>query len=289
MNDPNKKWPIGVFASVDKELGVVLDLACEVGVGTIHLRAPSRRARSVEATSELSQRLLSLGLKVTVVFAGFEGENYADLPTVKQTVGLVPASTRQERLAELKSIIDFTQLLEVDAIGLHLGFIPHNAAAPEFAALVETMSDVCQFAEKKGIHVHLETGQEPADVLLEFLRAVDRQNLFVNFDPANMILYGSGEPISALRKIGQYLRSVHCKDANWSDRPGETWGREMPLGEGAVDFAEYLQTLDFLGYTGPLTIEREIPCEPERQRAEIVRAIDLLNEVKTGLPERRAH
>ena len=65
------------------------------------------------------------------------------------------------------------------------------------------------------------------------------------------------------------MRSVHCKDAIWSDRPGETWGREMPLGEGDVNFAAFLSTLQQIGYDGPLTIEREIPHEPERQQAEL--------------------
>ncbi len=81
--------------------------------------------------------------------------------------------------------------------------------------------------------IHLETGQEPADVLLGFLETVDRPNLFINFDPANMILYGCGEPIEALKKVGKYVRSVHCKDGRWSDKPGETWGEETALGAGA--------------------------------------------------------
>ena len=274
------KWPIGVFASIDEGLGVDFDVAHELGVTTVHLHAPSRDSRTPEAARAFAERLQALSLRVTVVFAGFDGESYADIPTVKRTIGLVPVSTRQVRLADLKSIIDFTEILDVDATGLHIGFVPHNAADSEFAALLETTREACDYAAQKGIHIHLETGQEPADVLLEFLEAVDRPNLFVNFDPANMILYGCGEPIPALKKIGQYIRSVHCKDANWSDRPGETWGQEMPLGEGAVDFAEYLKTLDAIGYTGPLTIEREIPQDPDRQKAEIGQAVAMLDQLK---------
>ena len=72
--------------------------------------------------------------------------------------------------------------------------------------------------------MHLETGQETAEGLLQFIAGVERSNLFINFDPANMILYGTGEPIEALRKVGKYVRSIHCKDATWSDQPGVTWG-----------------------------------------------------------------
>lgn len=275
-----EKWPIGVFASIDEGLGVDLNVAHELGVTTVHLHAPSRDSRTPEAARAFTERLRALGLRVTVVFAGFEGESYADIPTVNRTIGLVPAATRQARLAELKSIIDFTDSLQVDATGLHLGFVPHDASDPEFGALIATTREACDYAANKGIHIHLETGQEPADVLLEFLLAVDRPNLFVNFDPANMILYGCGEPIPALKKIGPYVRSIHCKDANWSDHPGETWGQEMPLGEGAVNFAEYLKTLDAIGYTGPLTIEREIPQEPDRQKAEIGQAVALLERLR---------
>ena len=87
-------------------------------------------------------------------------------------------------------------------------------------------------------------------------------NLFVNFDPANMILYGCGDPIDALKKVGRYVRSVHCKDGKWAAQPGEEWGAEMPLGQGDVGMERFLRTLKEIGYDGPLTIEREIPQDP---------------------------
>ncbi len=98
-----------------------------------------------------------------------------------------------------------------------------------------------------------------------------------------MILYGVGNPIEALEVIGPYVRSVHCKDAKWAARPAEEWGQEVPLGEGDVGMETYLRTLDRLGYTGPLTIEREIPQEPVRQKAEIGRAVRLLDDLKSRI------
>jgi sugar phosphate isomerase/epimerase len=95
-----------------------------------------------------------------------------------------------------------------------------------------------------------------------------------------MILYGAGEPIPALEKLGSRVRSIHCKDATWSERPGETWGRETPLGEGDVDMGAFIETLKKIGYDGPLTIEREIPEEPARQKDEIGGAIALLERLK---------
>ena len=141
-----------------------------------------------------------LDMKFTVVFGGFEGESYADIPTVKRTVGLVPPETRAARLAEMKEIADFARLLGVDAVGLHLGFVPHEAADPVYGQAVAVVSDLCSHCNGLGQRVHLETGQESADTLLRFLSDTGCGNLFVNFDPANMILYGSGDPIEAFRK-----------------------------------------------------------------------------------------
>lgn len=273
-------WPMGVFTSVGSGLGLSMEVLRRLEIPTIHLHAPRKTERTPAHAASLVDRLRSMNVEVTCVFAGFAGESYADIPTVKATVGLVPLQTRAERAAELKEIIDFAAQLKVSAVGLHLGFLPHEASTAGYNQLVEVTRDLCDYALRQGQAIHLETGQEPAGVLLNFLGAVERQNLFVNFDPANMILYGCGEPLEALAAIGPHVRSVHCKDAKWSDRPGETWGTEVPLGEGDVDFSRFLQILANIGYSGPLTIEREIPQEPERQLIEVGRSVELLDQLK---------
>jgi sugar phosphate isomerase/epimerase len=275
-----EKWPIGVFASIDAGLGVRLEVARELGVPTIHLHTPSRPSRTPQRAAEFLDRLSELGIRITCLFGGFEGESYADIPTVNRTVGLVPRETRAARTAELKAIADFARELSVDAVGVHIGFVPHDPSDLDYRELIELTRGVCDHCSRNSQALHLETGQEPAEVLIRFLDDVGRDNLFVNFDPANMILYGAGQPLPALELLGTRVRSVHCKDAKWSDRPGETWGREVALGEGDVDFAAFLATLERIGYDGPLTIEREIAQEPERQKAEIGRAIDLLERLK---------
>jgi sugar phosphate isomerase/epimerase len=275
-----EKWPIGVFASIDAGLGVRLEVARELNVPTIHLHSPHRESRSPQRAEDFSSRLEQLGITVTVVFAGFEGESYADIPTVSRTVGLVPPSTRRERAIELKEIADFAKLLGVDKVGVHIGFVPHDRTSTEYREVLAVAREACDHLAKSGQSLHLETGQEPADVLLAFLNDVERENLFVNFDPANMILYGCGEPIPALKTLGRFVRSIHCKDATWSDQPGRTWGAEVPLGKGDVDFPAYLRTLAEIGYDGPLTIEREIPQDPGRQKAEIAGAVQLLERLR---------
>jgi sugar phosphate isomerase/epimerase len=276
----DKRWPIGVFASIDAGLGVRLEVAHELGVPTIHLHTPHAASRTPQRAAEFLRRLDELRITTTCVFGGFEGESYADIPTVKRTVGLVPPQTRAARVAELKEIADFTRRLNVDVVGVHLGFVPHDASHPDYREMIDLTRDICDHCARNRQALHLETGQEPVDVLIRFLDDVERDNIFVNFDPANMILYGAGEPLPALELLGSRVRSVHCKDATWSDRPGETWGREVPLGEGDVDFAAFLAVLERIDYEGPLTIEREIPQEPERQKAEIGRAIEMLQGLK---------
>jgi sugar phosphate isomerase/epimerase len=271
-----ENWAIGVFASIDAGLGVQLEVARELGVRTIHLHTPHADSRTAERAAEFKKRLADLGIAITVVFAGFEGESYADIPTVQRTVGLMPRGTRAARANELKEIADFARLLEVDAVGVHLGFVPHDKSDADYRELLQITRDICDHCGRNRQALHLETGQEPVDVLIAFLSDVERDNIFVNFDPANMILYGAGEPIPAIEALGSRIHSVHCKDATWSDKPGETWGAEVPLGEGDVDFELFLNTLKKIGYQGPLTIEREIPKEPARQKAEIGRAIELL-------------
>jgi sugar phosphate isomerase/epimerase len=278
-----ERWPIGVFTSIDAGLGVKLEVASELGISTIQLHAPSRATRTPENAERFLAKLDDLGIRLTAVFGGFEGESYADIPTVSETVGLVPPATRASRLQEMKEISDFARLLGCDVIALHLGFVPHDPTAALYQEVIEVTRQLCDHARENDQSVHLETGQETADGLLAFINDSKVDNLFINFDPANMILYGTGEPIEALRKVGKYVRSVHCKDALWSDEPGKTWGQEVPLGKGQVNIEAYLQALKEIGYTGPLTIEREIPQEPERQKAEIAHASDLLTEISRKL------
>jgi sugar phosphate isomerase/epimerase len=127
----------------------------------------------------------------------------------------------------------------------------------------------------------LETGQETASGLVDFIDDTKCDNLFVNFDPANMILYGTGEPIEALQTLGNRVRSVHFKDASWAKSPGKEWGEEVRLGDGDVDIKKYVETLKAIGYDGPLTIEREIPQEPERQKSEIGHAVSLIETLRS--------
>ena len=281
------KWPIGVFASVDAGLGVHLDVAQELGIPTVQLHSPHKTTRTPATAETFLGRCADSGITITCVFGGFEGESYADIDTCIRTVGLVPEETQAARLQEMKEISDFSRLLCCDALGLHIGFVPSDVGSVSYRRLVDTTRELLDHLAEKDQALHLETGQETADHLLEFIELVQRGNLFINFDPANMILYGTGEPIETLRRVGQHVRSVHCKDGVWAPegRRGKDWGREVPLGDGDVGMANYLRTLYELGYDGSLTIERETPEDREQQKADIGRAVRLLESLRDEILE----
>lgn len=279
-----EKWPIGVFASVDAGLGVHLNVVSELGIPTIHLHAPQPGNRTRETAEAFLAEANAAGTKVTAVFAGFGDESYADIATTARTVGLVPQASRSNRLEQTKEIAAFARFLGCEVVGMHIGFVP-EPEDEDYPRLVAVTRELLDELAGHGQKLHLETGQESADHLLQFIGDVERKNLFINFDPANMILYGTGDPITTLRRVGHLVRSIHCKDAKTAPENvrGTEWGQEVALGEGDVGMKRYLETLNQIGYDGPLTIEREIPQDPARQKADIGQAVDLLKQLKSEI------
>lgn len=204
------------------------------------------------------------------------GEDYTDIPAVARTVGLVPAHTRAGRIARTKAVSDVARALAIDSVACHIGFVPHEPGHLLYPEIRDAAKELCDYCGKNGQSFTLETGQEPARILLQFIADVDRPNLKINFDPANMILYGTGDPIEALDLLAKHVISVHCKDGDWPplDQP-EALGQERSLGEGSVDLPAFISKLKEIGYRGLLAIERENVPEPQRS-TDIRHAVSLL-------------
>jgi len=219
------------------------------------------------AAARWKQALAEEGFTVVTVFAAYDGESYADIPTVQQTVGFVPPATRAAREQRTFAVSDFAAELGVPAIATHIGCVPEDRASDVYTEVRDLVRRVCDHAAAHSQAFALETGQESAAELLDFLRAANRPNLGINFDPANMILYGTGDPIAALDTLAAHLMTVHCKDGDWPprDRPGAL-GEERPLGQGAVGIERFIAKLKQIGYRGPLTIEREASDPAQRMR-----------------------
>ena len=253
------KHPLGLFIAMDQEWPNRLKAAKDLNIPTARILAPPASERDIDF---IKKSFRDANIDITVVFCGFEGESYADIPTVKKSVGLVPKETRTERLDQAKRIADFAQDLNVSKTALHMGFIPEPHKA-DYQSVVDVAKELAEHCQSLGQDLLLETGQEKARILVQFIEDVNMPNLAINFDPANMILYGSGDPIKALTHLGKYVQGVHCKDAKWAEQPGEEWGLEVPLGQGDVKFMEFFTRLLSAGYCGPLTIEREIVGEQQ--------------------------
>ena len=216
---------------------------------------------------------------LVTVFAAYNGESYADIPTVQRTVGFVPAESRAEREQRTLAVSDFAAALGAPGIACHIGFVPEDRDDPDYVAVRDLVRRICDYAARHGQTFALETGQEPAEVLLRFLHDVQRPNLGINFDPANMILYGTGDPIEALDILAPHVLSVHAKDGDWPprDHPGAL-GTERPLGEGAVGMERFVAKLRDIGFRGPLNIERETEDQQERLR-DMRRGVELLRRI----------
>lgn len=268
---------LGVITRMKDEPRVALLAAKELGLSTVQLGYP-QHLNNAEGIAAIRKAEEETGVEITTVFCGFPGESYADIPTVRATVGLVPEETRPERVARVLEIAEFAYKIGVDRVAAHIGFIPEDANDPRYPALVQTVQGICDELGVRSQVFALETGQETAATLRRFIDDLKRNNIRVNFDPANMILYGNDNPIEAMPILADWIDGVHCKDGVWpteQQKAENKLGEETPLGAGDVNIPEWIKALLAIGFTGPLTIEREISGEQQKQ--DILKAVELLN------------
>ncbi len=254
-----------------------LEEICSLGVRCGQLGIPGDLPLDESVAAKWKSEIDAANFTVVTVVAAYNGESYADIPTVQRTVGFIPRATREEREERTREISDFAAALGVGGIACHIGFVPEDTTHPDYMAVCEMVRRVADHAATRGQTFALETGQEPAHVLQRFLKDVERTNVGINFDPANMILYGTGDPIEALKILGPQVLSVHAKDGDWPPRgKPDALGTERPLGHGSVDVPLFVKALKEVGFRGPLNIEREAENQEERI-SDIRKAVRLLN------------
>ena len=241
-------------ADADTNLGQLKSFGLHAG----QLGIPPSMACTPEAAAEWRAAIKAHGVSLSGAVCAYAGEDYSSMAHVHRTVGFTAPGYTAARIARTREISAFAAKLGLAALSCHIGFIPEDSAAPLYTDLLTIARELCDACAEHAQSFVLETGQESAATLLRFLEDVARPNLRVNFDPANMILYGSGDPIAALRLLSRHVLSVHCKDGHSPAAQGEL-GHECALGDGEVDFPAFLATLRDIGYTGLLTIEREEP------------------------------
>ena len=187
---------------------------------------------------------------------GCVGEDYSTLDSIRVTGGIAPDATWTQNWTNIRNTAALAQQLGLKLVTFHAGFLPHEEKDPTFARMLQRLAETADVFKAANITLGLETGQETAPVLVQLLQKLQRPNVGVNFDPANMILYDKGDPIAALRTLGPWIRQVHIKDARRTKVPG-TWGEEVVVGTGEVDWRAFFATLRQLNYTGDFVIERE--------------------------------
>ncbi len=200
--------------------------------------------------------LAKQGISIISGMVGCDGEDYTTLETIRRTGGVAPDATWPQNRKDLAAKAEIAARLGLKLVTIHAGFLPHDKADPDFVKMVGRLREVADLFAAKNIDICFETGQETAPALAQLLKALERPNVRVNFDPANMILYGKGDPIEALRTLAPWISGVHVKDAVATKVPG-TWGQEVPVGTGNVDWTAFCSTLVAVKFSGHLALERE--------------------------------
>jgi sugar phosphate isomerase/epimerase len=247
---------VGVFYWISDDAQATVAEIVDLGVEACQLAVTGERKLTPELVEAYRKALADANLSVATVFAAYEGERYDDIPTVVRTVGFMPRTTREARELRTREVIDFGAALGVGSFGCHVGFVPEDRNAPDYVEVRDVVRRIADYAASHWMTFSLETGQEPAELLLQFFRDVNRPNVKINFDPANMVLYGSGEPIQAYKLLAPHVVSIHAKDGDWPDpsTPG-AMGIEQPLGSGSVNIANFVHTVRASGFVGTINVE----------------------------------
>ncbi len=267
---------LGVFIPLNQEVEAEFAKVRDFGFPTCQLNGWDKRQFTNEIADRVVRASQEYAVEITSFWCGWEGPGIWDLVEGPLTLGLVPQAYRHERLKMLMAGSDFAKKLGVENLITHVGFIPENPNDPEYKSLVATLRYLAQYCGTNGQYFMFETGQETPVTLLRTIEDMGLDNVGINLDPANLILYGKGNPVDALDVFGQYVRGVHAKDGLYPTT-GRDLGEEVPLGQGKVNITALVARLTEIGYTGPLTIEREI--SGEQQVADIRAAKALLEKL----------
>lgn len=235
----------------------VLDILRQVGIDRVHLNLNPMLDHPAEVDLRLREWRDS-GVTFSAAMVGFQGEDYTSHASIHQTGGYVPEAWFEERFARTVAAGELCQKLGIGLLTTHAGFIPSRNDTKAFGVMVDRLRRVADALQNLRITLGFETGQETATTLADFLTELKRSNVVVNFDPANMLLYGKGDPVEAVGVLAPWIRHVHAKDARRRVPGPSGWeGDEVPLGQGDAKLAEVIGKLKENGYAGTVAIERE--------------------------------
>ncbi len=267
------KLRIGVFVSLTDNVREEIKKVHDFGLDSCQLGCWDTSAYKDDKVRTIKQAMQDYGVEVTSLWAGYPGEAAWNFQMGPQTIGFVPPETREIRVQALIAGAEFAAKLGVPTVTTHAGFIPENPKDPLYEGTIDALRRIAQKCKDLGLALCFETGQETPITLLRAMKDIGTDHLGVNLDPAHLLMYGKANPVDALDILGPYIKGVHAKDGEYPTDPDHL-GVEKPLGEGRVGFPELVAKLKSYGYSGALTIEREIAGD--QQIKDIQKAIEVL-------------
>ncbi len=253
-NTGKKPLRLGLIISIGKNPDGAMAKVHDLGLPTCQVFVDDFEPEQVRS---LRLALEKYGIEATSVVVGGPGKEVWDFYQGPLTIGLVPPETRAARLMHIKKASDFAKQCGIPAVQTHCGFIPENPNDQLYKETVTAIREVAVYCKRNGQNLRYETGQETPITLVRAIQDVGTDNQGVNFDFANLILYGKANPVDALELLGPYVQGIHAKDGLWPTNPRDL-GEEVPIGKGKVDFPRIIARLKELDYRGAVTIEREI-------------------------------
>jgi sugar phosphate isomerase/epimerase len=227
------------------------------GMQSCQLNIWNQSTYTDEKAAEINAALAETGFEVSTLWAGWTGPKEWNFTAGPATLGLVPPAYRFQRLSELLNASVFAEKIHVKQIATHVGFIPENPDDPNFNGVVAALRNLAKAMEARGQYFLFETGQETPVTMLRTIEAIGTKNLGINFDTANLILYGKANSLDALEVFGKYVMDTHLKDGLYPT-DGMKLGKQVQLGLGRANLPALVEKLDELGYTGAYTIECEL-------------------------------
>lgn len=253
-NEGKKPLRLGLIIGIGRDPDAAMAKVRDLGLPTCQVFVDIFEA---ELAGRLRQALDKYQIEATSVVVGGPGKEVWDFYDGPLTIGLVPRETREARIAHIKRASDFAKQCGIAAVQTHCGFIPENPNDPIYKETVAAMREVAGYCKRNGQNFRYETGQETPITLVRAMQDVGLDNQGVNFDLANLILYGKANPVDAIELLGPYVQGIHAKDGLWPMNPKDL-GQEVPIGKGKVDFPRIIARLKEMNYRGAVTIEREI-------------------------------
>jgi sugar phosphate isomerase/epimerase len=274
-NEGKKPLRLGLIIGIGSDPARALAKVRDLGIPTAQIYVDEFFP---DLAGKLRTALDSHKIEATSVVAGGPGREVWDFYEGPQTIGLVPKATREARAAHIRKTSDFAKECGIAAVQTHCGFLPEDPNETAYKDTVVLLRELANYCKANGQNFRYETGQETPITLVRTIQDVGADNQGVNFDLANLILYGKANPVDAIETLAPYIQGIHAKDGLWPTNPKEL-GQEVPIGKGKVDFPRIIARLKELHYRGAVTIEREVSGA---QQIEDVRAAKVFLEKLIG-------